>query len=86
VAGDGVDGDKRASVAARIKALEALLWLTYDQFDLDRMEAVAQEAMKLSAEAEIGRSLAASIRIMLSCPAWLGGDYERGTPSTTSSG
>jgi len=81
-----LDGDKRASVAARIKALEALLWLTYDQFDLDRMEAVAQEAMKLSAEAEIGRSLAASIRIMLSCPAWLGGDYERGTPSTTSSG
>jgi len=71
-------GDKRASVAARIKALEALLWLTYDQFDLDRMEAVAQEGMELSAEAEIESSLAASLRIMLACPAWLGGDYERG--------
>jgi len=71
-------GDKRASAAARIKALEALLWMTYDQFDLNRMEAVAQEAMELSAEAEIDSSLAASIRIMLACPAWIGGDYERG--------
>jgi DNA-binding NarL/FixJ family response regulator len=70
-------GDKRASVAARIRALEALLWLTYDQFELDRMEAVAQEAMELSAEAEIDSSLAASVRIMLACPAWVGGDYER---------
>ena len=71
-------GDKRASVAARIRALEALLWLTYDQFDIERMAAVAQEGMKLSAEAEIDSSLAASLRIMLACPAWLGGDYERG--------
>ena len=71
-------GDKRAPVAARIKALEALLWLTYDQFDIERMEAVAQEAMELSAEAEIESSLAASLLIMLACPAWVGGDYERG--------
>jgi DNA-binding NarL/FixJ family response regulator len=70
--------DQRASVAARIRALEALLWLTYDQFDLDRMETVAHEAMGLSAEAEIDISLAASIRIMSACPAWLGGDYGRG--------
>jgi DNA-binding CsgD family transcriptional regulator len=52
--------------------------LTYDQFDIERMEAVAQEAMELSAEAEIESSLAASLRIIMACPAWLGGDYERG--------
>jgi non-specific serine/threonine protein kinase len=73
-----LDGDKRASAAAKIRAREALLWLSYDQFDIERMEAVAQEAIKLSAEAEIDSSLAASLRIMLACPAWLGGDYERG--------
>jgi predicted ATPase/DNA-binding CsgD family transcriptional regulator len=69
---------KRASAAARIKALEALSWLTYDQFDIECMAAVAQEGMKLSAEAEIDGSLAASLRIMLASPAWLGGDYQRG--------
>jgi predicted ATPase/DNA-binding CsgD family transcriptional regulator len=74
--------DARASVGApaavRIKALEALFWLTYDQFDLARMEAVAQEAVELGAEAEIGSGLAASLRIMLGTRAWVGGDYERG--------
>jgi tetratricopeptide (TPR) repeat protein len=67
-----------ASVAVRIKALKALFWLTYDQWDRDRAEAIAQEAMELSAEAEIDSSLAASIRIMLAGPAGVGGDYERG--------
>ncbi len=67
-----------ASVAVRIKALKALFWLTHDQWDRDRAEAIAQEAMELSAEAEIDSSLAASIRIMLAGPAWVGGDYERG--------
>jgi non-specific serine/threonine protein kinase len=70
--------DGRASVVLRIKALEALFWLTYDQWDLDRAEAVAQEAMQLGAEAEIDSSLAASLRIMLASPAWVRGDYERG--------
>jgi predicted ATPase/DNA-binding CsgD family transcriptional regulator/Tfp pilus assembly protein PilF len=69
--------DGLASVVLRIKALEALFWLTYDQWDLDRAEAVAQEAMQLGAEAEIDSSLAASLRIMLASPAWVGGDYER---------
>jgi predicted ATPase/DNA-binding CsgD family transcriptional regulator len=73
-----LEKDGRASVVVRIKALEALFWFTYDQFDLDRMEAVAQEGMELSAEAEIGSSLAASLRIKLACPAWVRGDYERG--------
>ena len=67
-----------ASAAVRIEALEALFWLTYDQWDQDRAEAVAQEAMGLSDEAEIDSSLAASLRIMLAGPAWVGGDYERG--------
>ena len=70
--------DARASVAVRIKALQALFWLAFDQWDHDRAEAVAQEAMELSAEAEIDSSLAASIRVMLAGPAWVGGDYERG--------
>jgi predicted ATPase/DNA-binding CsgD family transcriptional regulator len=73
--------DAQASVgtpAVRIKALEALFWLNYDQFDLARMEAAAQEGMELSAEADIDGSLAASLRMMLACPAWIGGDYQRG--------
>jgi predicted ATPase/DNA-binding CsgD family transcriptional regulator len=72
-----LDNDDRASVAARLKALEAVFWLTYDQWDLDRAEAVAQEGLKLSTEAEIGGSLAASFRTMLAGPTWVGGDYER---------
>ncbi len=70
--------DGRASVAARIKALKALFWLVCDQWDNDRVEAVAKEGMELSAEVEIGSSLAASLRTMLAVPAWVGGDYERG--------
>ena len=69
--------DGLASVILRIKALEALFWLTYDQWDLDRAEAVAQEAAQLGAEADIDSSLAASLRIMLARSAWVGGDYER---------
>src|SRR5215207_129980 len=68
--------DDRASVAARLKALEALFWLTYDQSDLDRAEAVAQEGLKLSNEAEVEGSLAASFRTMLAGPTWVRGDYE----------
>jgi predicted ATPase len=70
--------DDWASMAARIKALEALFWLAFDQWDHDRAAAVAQEGMELGAEAEIGSRLAASLRIMLAGPAWVGGDYERG--------
>jgi predicted ATPase/DNA-binding NarL/FixJ family response regulator len=70
--------DGRSSVATRIKALKALFWLAFDQWDHDRAKAIAQEAMELSAEAEIDSSLAASLRIMLAGPAWVGGDYERG--------
>ena len=68
--------DTRASVAARVKALQALFWLT-DQSDLDRAEAVAQQAAELSNNAEIRGSLAASLRIMLAAPAWSRGDNQR---------
>ena len=68
--------DDRTSVAARMKALMAMFWLT-DQWDLDRAEAVAKEGLKLSKEAEIGGSFAASLRIMVAAPLWSWGDYER---------
>ena len=70
--------DDRASVTVRIKALEALYWLTFDQWDHDRSEAIAMEAMELSSEAQIEGSLAASLRIMSAGPAWVRGDNERG--------
>ena len=70
--------DNRAPVVARIKALEALFWLAFDQWDHDRAEAIAREATELSAEAEIEDSLAASLRIISAGPLWVRGDYERG--------
>jgi ATP/maltotriose-dependent transcriptional regulator MalT len=69
--------DGRASAAARLNALEALFWLTYDQWDLDRAEALAQEGLKLSNEAEVGGSVAASFRTMLAGPTWVRGNYKR---------
>jgi predicted ATPase/DNA-binding CsgD family transcriptional regulator len=69
--------DERASVAARFKALQALFWLAFDQWDHDRAEAVAQEGFELSADVEIDSSIAASLRIMLAGPAWVRGDNER---------
>jgi predicted ATPase/DNA-binding CsgD family transcriptional regulator len=72
------EDDHRASVEARMKALQALFWVTFHLWDHDRAAAVAQEAMELSDEVEIGSSLAASLRIMLAGPAWIRGDYERG--------
>jgi non-specific serine/threonine protein kinase len=75
---EALAGDhRRTSVAARIEALQALFWLTFEQLDHDRAEAVAQEAMELGAEVEIESSLAASLRTMLAGPAWKRGDYER---------
>jgi predicted ATPase/DNA-binding CsgD family transcriptional regulator len=70
--------DKRAPVVVRIGALEALYWLAHDRWDHDRAEAVAREAMELSADAEVGDSLAASLRIMSAGPAWVRGDFGRG--------
>jgi predicted ATPase/DNA-binding CsgD family transcriptional regulator/tetratricopeptide (TPR) repeat protein len=70
--------DERTPVVVRIRALEALYWLAHDRWDHDRAEAIAREAMELSADAEIEDSLAASLRIMSAGPAWVRGDYVRG--------
>ena len=70
--------DEGAPAAVRIRALEALYWLAFDQWDHDRTETIAGEAIELSAEAEIETSLAASLKIMSAGPAWVRGDYERG--------
>lgn len=69
--------DATAPVAVRIKALEALFWLTYDQWELVHAEEIAIEAMGLSAQVEIESSLAASLRIMLAGPRAVQGDGER---------
>jgi predicted ATPase len=69
--------DDRASVAARVRALEAVGWLTLWQMDLDQAEAVAQEGIELIAEVGIESSLAASFRTMLGFAATLRGDYEQ---------
>jgi predicted ATPase/DNA-binding SARP family transcriptional activator/DNA-binding CsgD family transcriptional regulator len=70
--------DKGAPAALRISALEALYWLTFDQWDHDRAEAVAREANELGARVEIQRGLAASLKIMSAGPLWVRGDHERG--------
>jgi DNA-binding CsgD family transcriptional regulator len=69
--------DDRASVAARLKALEARSWMAIDQRDFGRSEAVAQEGIELVDEAEIGKSFAASFRTMLGYTAQLRGDHEQ---------
>jgi predicted ATPase/DNA-binding NarL/FixJ family response regulator len=71
--------DKKVSVVVRIRALEALYWLAHDRWDHDRAEAIAREAMELSADAEIEASLSASLRIMSAGPSWVRGDYVRGS-------
>jgi predicted ATPase/DNA-binding CsgD family transcriptional regulator len=70
--------DEKAPVVVRIRGLEALYWLAHDRWDHDRAEAIAREAMELSAAAQIEASLAASLRIMSAGPAWVRGDYQRG--------
>jgi predicted ATPase/DNA-binding SARP family transcriptional activator/DNA-binding CsgD family transcriptional regulator len=70
-------GGQPTSATPRAKVLEALFWLTYDQWDLDRAEAVAQEGFELSKEAEAEAILAASFRTMLAGPTWVRGNYER---------
>jgi predicted ATPase/DNA-binding CsgD family transcriptional regulator len=69
--------DGQASVAARAKALSALAWLADIQEDMDRAEAAAEEGLRLSEEAGIGGSLAASLTNILGDVAMTRGDHER---------
>jgi hypothetical protein len=44
----------RTSAAARAKALDGVGWLASEQRDIDRVQAAAEEGLKLSEEAGIG--------------------------------
>ena len=74
---EALEEEGRASAAVRAKALKAVGWLAHAQIDLDRAEAAAREGLTLSAEAELGGSLAASFQRMLGVAARSRGDYER---------
>ena len=69
--------DGQASVAARAKGLEALAWLADVREDMDRAEAAAEEGLRLSEEAGIKGSLAASLTNLLGDVAMTRGDYEQ---------
>jgi predicted ATPase/DNA-binding SARP family transcriptional activator/DNA-binding CsgD family transcriptional regulator len=69
--------NKWASAEARIKVLEGVCWLANWQGDLERVEATAEEGLKLSVEAELGEEVAANIQGALSEVARQRGDYER---------
>ena len=64
-------------MAARAKGLEALAWLADVREDMDRAEAAAEEGLRLSEEAGIGGSLAASLTNILGDVAMTRGDHER---------
>jgi tetratricopeptide (TPR) repeat protein len=74
---DALEKKGRASVAVRANALKAVGWIAHAQIDVDRAEVAAREGLELSAEAEIGDSLAASFRRVLGVAARARGDYER---------
>ena len=67
--------DNRASVAARVKALDRLSVLVRGQRDLDRAEALAREGLKLSEQAGLGGSVAAMFLRTLGWIAMIRGDY-----------
>ncbi len=65
------------SAPARVKVLEGLGWLANQQGDLDRAEATAEEGLKLSAEAGLGKVVAADFQNVLGYAATRRGEYER---------
>src|SRR5215212_8138594 len=69
--------DGQASVAARAKGLEALAWLADVREDMDRAEAAAEEGLRLSEEAGIKGSLAASLTNILGDVARTRGEHEQ---------
>jgi predicted ATPase/class 3 adenylate cyclase len=68
-----------ASPQPRAKALEGLAWLANQQGDLDRAEAIAEDGLRLSLEAELGDVVAADFQNVLGDAARQRGDYERAT-------
>jgi DNA-binding CsgD family transcriptional regulator/tetratricopeptide (TPR) repeat protein len=69
--------DDRASVAARVKALDPLSVLVSGQQDLDRAEALAKEGLKLSEQAGLGGAEAAMFLRTFGWIAMVRGDYAR---------
>jgi tetratricopeptide (TPR) repeat protein len=69
--------DGRASTEARAKVLEGVGWLANQQGDLDRAETVAEEGLKIAAEAELGEALAPDLQNVLGDAARHRGEYER---------
>jgi tetratricopeptide (TPR) repeat protein len=67
----------RTSARARAKALDGVGWLASEQRDMDRVEAAAEEGLKLSDEAGIGGVIAADFKNLLGEAASLRGDSER---------
>jgi predicted ATPase/DNA-binding SARP family transcriptional activator/DNA-binding CsgD family transcriptional regulator len=67
----------RTSATARAKALDGVGWLASEQHDIDRVQAAAEEGLKLSEEAGIGGVILANFKNLLGEAAWLQGDCER---------
>jgi non-specific serine/threonine protein kinase len=65
------------SAGARAKALDGVGWLASEQRDIERVEAVAEEGLKLCEEAGIGGVILADFKNLLGEAAWLRGDHER---------
>jgi predicted ATPase/class 3 adenylate cyclase len=65
------------SAPARVKVLEGVGWLANQQGDLDRAEATAEEGLKLSAEAGLGKVVAADFQNVLGYAATHRGEYKR---------
>ena len=69
--------DDSLPVAARLKALEAMCSIAFDQWDLDRGEAAAHAGIRLCARAGTARNLSAPFRTGLSFAAYVRGDAQR---------
>jgi predicted ATPase/DNA-binding SARP family transcriptional activator/DNA-binding CsgD family transcriptional regulator len=67
----------RTSAEAQAKALDGVGWLAAEQRDMDRVQAAAEEGLKLCDEAGIGGVILADFKNLLGEAAWLQGDYER---------
>ncbi len=66
-----------AAAEARARTLEGVGWLASSQGDLDRAQAAANEGLKLSTEAGLGKVIVADFQNVLGDTARHRGDYER---------
>ena len=66
-----------AAAEARARTLEGVGWLASSQGDLERAQAAANEGLKLSTEAGLGKVIVADFQNVLGDTARHRGDYER---------